>query len=275
MPDKNAQLTLVMIIAVILILAASIIIYLSSRESQETFLPLPSEGTNLKLQNYLQSCLADAGIRAVYAIGKHGGYIAPAGDDRYKEDGLPDWQLYFYGQSSFPYGLDKKNVSLSSKKDIKNRINNFVLFELGQCIKSEDFEKEGFKVVKPLSPSILTELGTNSIIITADYPLKLLRNSQEYTAPKVMADIPIRLGHIYDVVYKLLRAVKDNQPYDISLHCLEYGNEFVNVYLLPGKFLKLHAIRVVDVQPLYEKSYPPFEFRIGLKNVDVVGECVG
>lgn len=278
MRTKKAQISIILIMVVILLLAFALIFYMSSSKTSVS-IPMQQEasqaGESAKLQNYLQSCLKDISLRAVYRIGYNGGYIAPEGDERYKEQMIPDWKRYFYGSSSFPFVLNKGVVSLSSKKDIKQRISNFVLFELNECFKSSDFEKENFKVKKPSNPLASTNININDVVITADYPVKLSRNNIELTAQRIVVQIPVRLGFVYDIVSKLVDNIKNTQPYDISRNCNKYGDGLVNIYSILGETVKLHAIRVVDAKPLHQKFYAPFEFRIGIQNMDIRGECVG
>jgi len=272
---NGAQVTLFIILGLVILLLFGLILYWVSAvvPKQAQIQTSTIQNEQAAISGLLEGFLEDAGRRGVYRAGSHGGYIAPEGDEEYTESNpIPDYDLYFYAGSSFPFVLNNEKVSLLSKQQIEERISDYVAIEFNKAVNSSNAFKN---LQKPSMPIVKTMINLNDVVIMATYPVKAKKAGAEIIASDVSVSIPVRFGLVYSIAAELVNSIKNNQYYDISKDCSKYGDGKINIYLLPGKDVELHAVRVVDAQPLYQKFYAPFEFRIGIKNKKVQGECVG
>lgn len=272
---NRAQVTLFIILGLVILLLFGLILYwFTSTVPKQVQSQTPViQNEQAAISGLLEGFLEDAGSRGVYRAGRHGGYIAPEGDEEYTESKpIPDYDLYFYAGSSFPFVLNNEKVSLLSKQEIEERISDYVAIEFNKAVNSSNAFKN---LQKPSRPIIKTMINQNDVVILATYPVKAKKAGAEIIASDVSVRIPIRFGLVYNIAAELVNNIQNSQYYDISKDCSKYGDGKINIYLLPGKDVELHAVRVVDAQPLYQRFYAPFEFRIGIKNKKVQGECVG
>jgi len=272
MLKKSAQVTLFIIVGIVLLISFLLILFFVFPRQPTNTAP-QTQGESIKLQNYLQSCLKDSAIRGVYQAGIHGGHIAPRGDQRYNAFPVPEYNLYFLEGSTFPYVLDKSKVSLLSKELIEEKIAGFVSYELAKCINASAFPY--FRMQKPAKPVISVSINLDDVNVIADYPVQLAGDGQTIVASEVSAVVPVRFGLVYDIAEMIVNSIKNSADYDISRDCSEFGDNMINVYSVPGKKFKLHAVRIIDAKPLYDTFNHPFEFRMGIKNANLHGVCAG
>ena len=123
---NKAQLTIFMIIAVLMLLAAGFGFYFISTYDVQL------EGYNIKLQkssierssfvSVVQNCIKETGTSAVYLLSDRGGYIF-------------DFEPVFYGQfHQIAYSLNYGDIFAPSLDFMEKEISNFIEMTLPLCV---------------------------------------------------------------------------------------------------------------------------------------------
>lgn len=217
--NKKGQITIFIIIGIILLVLVALVLYLS-RESAR--IPaaekIPIEAQPLK--NYIDNCLTLTAIDAVKLAGMQGGYTDTP-------------NLYLDADySKVAYYYNKGDDNSPSRLTIESQISSFIEATLDICIGNLSAFPQ-FNIVRG-NASAVTTIGENKVDISLDYPVNLISGDSKIEIRKYNANVPVRLGHIYDIA----RAINNHtmtdpewidmsyiSGFDVEVDMVPYGNE--------------------------------------------------
>ncbi|MBI4452013.1 hypothetical protein HY637_01160 [Candidatus Woesearchaeota archaeon] len=193
---KKSQISYFLIIAVVLIIAASFVFYIKSSkiESSTSISKLPFETAPIK--KYVESCINDLAIPGVYLLASKGGYI-------YSYENALNTE-----HEQVAYHLEFEKESAPSKEFMEQELSRFIKESLNFCIWNfEEFNYYGLEIGQG---EIKAKIFKNEILIDADYPLTIKSGSSKITISDFKEIVPIRLGYILDVKNRILSNIKNN-----------------------------------------------------------------
>ncbi|MBN1503039.1 hypothetical protein JW930_05835 [Candidatus Woesearchaeota archaeon] len=188
---KKGQLSLLIIILIIclLILVSVIFLIAKTKKSEvessikDSFKIVP---TKESIKAYVEMCLYDTALPAVYYISKRGGYI-----DLPAESILtPNINTAYY----YYLGADK----MPTLESIENEISHYVEQTLFICINDLRPFKDMSRDINLGEFSVDTTIGKNSVFIKLTYPIELSTDNTKVDVTEYTTTIPLRLGLIYD-----------------------------------------------------------------------------
>ncbi len=222
---RKSQITVFIIIGIVLLLSASVVIYLVQRaevapleRERPKLVALPSELEPLK--QFVGACAEQLAKQAFIQIGEGGGYL-DASKLKYNPIEPTEGEAVQFGPLSslvlpFWYFMRDKNdcignCEFESKRlpvesalgfSIESQVNDFVSERLQQCTdKFRDFP--GFVVEELDKPKVETTVTKEDVFLTIDYPLRVKRQDQVYSVNKFMTELPLNFREIYNVAATL------------------------------------------------------------------------
>jgi hypothetical protein len=196
MITKRGQITIFLIVGIVILALFATMFYFISVSQKKTLLleettPLSSQ-FRPQISLYVESCLRETAIPAIYLVGRQGGRIYPNEDEvLITEDEV----------ISFRY-LDGAQVS--NKDDIANDLNQYIEENLIDCTGTFDvFESQGVKIQQG-SPKASTIIKPDSIGLTLRYPLEVISSGDIFEMSSFTTDVPIRLGSILDTEQEII-----------------------------------------------------------------------
>lgn len=190
--SKNAQVTIFIIIAVILVSAVVIYFIASGISIKNLFSPKDEI-----IYSFVQECIKSTGGEIIYSIGERGGYYIP-----------PE----FSTDTGVPIYYENNKIYIPSKEQVGQEISKGLNEEMQFCIK--DFKE--FKDYSIKQGEIKTEarIIDNKIILNVNYPLTITKGEKTtYLEEFKGIEIPARLGIVYDAVNEITQNQLTNKKY--------------------------------------------------------------
>ncbi|MEK6859311.1 MAG: hypothetical protein AABX54_00710 [Nanoarchaeota archaeon] len=155
----------------------------------------------LPVYNYVDACVKETGKTSLYDIGQSGGYFINP------EISLNSIAVYF----------DRGDNYIPSKEKIQEELalymNNILFF----CVKGfsnfPDFDVSQDEI------KTSAKIENNRVVFDIVYPISVTKNGKTYAFEKFSAEVPVRLGMIYNVSEKIIQEQMKNLK-DICLTCL-------------------------------------------------------
>ncbi|MFQ5620440.1 MAG: hypothetical protein ACE5FT_01195 [Candidatus Nanoarchaeia archaeon] len=267
---RRGQVTVFIIVAVIIILA----VFLSYQTTEQ---PITTP-TIASPQQFIESCIGDVAERGLYKAASQGGYLHPSGAPEYEEpgDGFSHKEHYFFEDSILPYSIDGDKLFLRRTEDTENVVSKFIQQESENCYDLSAFEEQGYTFERSeILPKVQLDIGPTSTTVKAERPVKLLREGEEIKLDAVTVTLPLRYGLLHDIAKQFAEKTVPGEKYILSNHCKEFTpDKWINIYKTPNKFKMDYAVSIVDASTI-SKGKAPLKFNFAIKNIEVIGQCVG
>ncbi len=216
--NRKSQITLVILVAVLILLAVSVSVYLlvSSEEVVVPELKAVAEAAK-PVSNYVTSCLKMLTEDGLDTIGARGGFLDVEGfkkDIANPSNGeavamsatgdviVPYWH-YLASENTCEKGESCIFATqIPSEKQIKANLKLFIEANLNDCLM--DFQALPNFVVeaigKPEAEIFITE---NDVKALLKYPLRIMLNNQEFNINEFLAAVPLNLKQILELANEL------------------------------------------------------------------------
>ncbi len=191
---RKGQVTSFIIIGIIVLAITGTVFYIFHYAHDDGEM-IPPSMRNIK--DFTDQCLRQTAERAIFLSGVQGGMI-------YFGDVVPN-QPTFYSYSTYWYDMgDNKSIS---KEFIEREINAYIEDEVGRCIKDYRQFKERI-ITSELSAE--TEIKDESVEVTMDYPVTLVRGDMRSTISAFSAEIPVRYGRAINTANEIVSMEIEN-----------------------------------------------------------------
>lgn len=209
MINKKSQITIFVIIAIVIVIGILIIFFAKSDL-------LKTQKINPEVRpiySFVDECIKEVGKSAILDTSDYGGYfISP-------EESL---------DGGIPYYLkDGKDLTPSKEKienEIGNYVDNLIYFCVGEFENFQDYVIDDGKI------KTIVNIEKEKVVFDVDYPISITKGENTYNINSFNAEIPARLGIIYDSV----KFIMDNQMKDkksICITCLHQISESYDFYV--------------------------------------------
>ncbi|PIN74951.1 hypothetical protein COV18_05460 [Candidatus Woesearchaeota archaeon CG10_big_fil_rev_8_21_14_0_10_37_12] len=219
---KKGQITVFIIIGIIILLLAGITIYFTSREAEQELAPVAPRLTQIAqrgepLREIVHTCIQQLAEIAVHKIGETGGYIrtntfyvnpfsTTEGEAVQLSPGTEPTIAYWWHLSSqnncqeCEFASKRPNLqSDGTGNSIEEQVTTFIEQELPACVNTLNFYAEQGCTLNTLGqPEITLNFG-EQIIITANYPLRVVCQDETFDVRDYYTTIPLNLRHIYEL----------------------------------------------------------------------------
>lgn len=234
---KKGQITLYVVIAIMLVSAVTIIVYLQREQIKVILSPVP--GAVKPVYSEIEGCLKTTAENGIYLIGMQGGYAS-----------LPE-DAFVTDFSSIAYGYYEGRRTLLSLNEIENELNNYVEMMLPECV---DFSKWPELEVLQDSVSAKSKILDRSVRIDVEWPLTFT-GTTTYNLKTFSTESDVKLG----IIYNITQAIVENEiinPDKVDLGYFSEINEKYNftVDAIPYNNTMVYALKTQD-NILNDKKY--------------------
>lgn len=186
MINKNGQVTLFVIIAIVIVVGASLFFILRDDKSISE---VPAEMVDVKI--FVDSCVEAAVHDNSYLIGENGGYI-----DVPEEGVGPEGGVYYFYQ-------DK--VLMPTRNDMEEVLSEAVARDIALC--SDGFKQFAGKSIEVGEIEIGVEISDDEILYDVIYPLTVkVGEGTSRFSDFGQHSVSVRLGLIHSVIEELIRS---------------------------------------------------------------------
>ena len=253
-PNKQAQITLFIIIGIVIIITFSLFTYLGKDTITSDFENQQEEVLESSLlvpvvKNYLQSCLANELEDGLFLMGYQAGYLTIP-------SGIEFVPVYY---SDVPYWIiEGKDIS-PSIKDMEGQISGYItdyskicILQLEEVLPDADITFKGFEVN--------TTIGENQIDATARLQLRLIEKQTVQKISEVQITIPVPYGKVVKTAQQIIQTFEED-PSSIDLTALAQMPLETTIYDI-DEFTKVIAIR--DYNAILKEDAYQFVFAVKL-----------
>ena len=197
---KKGDITIFLIVAVIALFLFFFLFVLFQNQSdveviKKNSLELSTYGQKVKM--YVEQCLYDSAVPAVYYVGLTGGYIDPP-PETFRSTKATIAYYYYFDADKMP-----------SKGKVQNEISKYIEETLFICIRNF----QGFPGVD-IDSGVMhadTLIGENDVTIHLEYPVTIKQGSSSMTVKDFQTLIPIRLGKNYGYAKEVNEETKEEE----------------------------------------------------------------
>jgi hypothetical protein len=226
---KYAQVTIFIIIGILIFLIVAGFFIVKNRTVENKDGEINPEV--MPVNSFVLECIKETGLNAIDFTSMRGGYfITP---EKATEN---DIAYYFIeGQSYMP-----------TKEEIEKQISMHISEMLFLCIN----EFSNFPDLKVSEGEIKTKtkIEDNKVTFDVIYPLSISKNFKTYSLEKFNAEVPVRLGIVYDsIAYLIEDQVKHpdssciscmvylSQEHDLNIHSFSYNEDAIVISVKDDK----------------------------------------
>ncbi|MEM2915909.1 MAG: hypothetical protein QXT19_00920 [Candidatus Woesearchaeota archaeon] len=195
---KKGQITLFIIIGLILLVSASIVIYLVTEKAVkpvEEEIMVPEDVR--PFYDFIEGCVDEVAREGIGILGLQGGFIELPGIiertptayipiDTFNQFKVPLW--YYEGEDRTP--------SLSfMEREISRHVNK----RLKECTGEFEAFKDRFRITEEGNISTMTIIGDNEVIMRVSWPISLASGERTIKIPDFITRTPVRLKQIWEL----------------------------------------------------------------------------
>src|SRR3989339_303224 len=215
MKNKNAQLTIFIIISILIV--AVVVLFFTLRGN----LNLPGKPVSpetTKIKNFVQTCLDDSLESVVFKVGENGGYYFPP------KVSTPILEV--------PYYIKNNKSLMPSKEDIEREISRGIERELFFCIGNFELFSPEYEITKGKMTPPEVAIESERVLVEMNYPLTIQKGGSKSKIEDFSSEIPVRLGIVYDAVAEFINGEIENEEYCASclLESLIKNDLYVNSF---------------------------------------------
>ena len=242
---RKAQITLFVIIAIILVAAISLVVYIQ-REARLEKMP------EINLVNeYIDGCLEQVGNEAVLQTSLQAGYYT-----------LPEPFLIYNYIEFIPYLYEDGKHKLLKMETIENEISNYIRDEIDFCLDDfEFFREKGFDFSMG-KPKANTKIREGKVTIDLNYPITVRKENSVTLLSEFSFATNSNLKKILETANKVV-TIYAEKPGFICLSCLdEIGEPYISIRAVPASYPTVgNYILFFVIDEQYKINNEKLEFR--------------
>jgi hypothetical protein len=241
MKNKKAQISVFIIIGIVIVVALSLFLYFATEQTEKKMEQYQLEDIPEEVQpirSYITTCINDIGVKAIFELGKHGGYIDPedailTGKElKFDENNPTESDGISFFNTKVPYWLHMKSSNqcieceysknIPSIQKIESQINQYIENKIDQCINSySSFTKEGFQITEITTPHPKTMIREKDIIINMEFELTVEKNGRKTNMKKFTTQIPFALKETLQLAFDITKSFYTIQiPEELTMHLI-------------------------------------------------------
>lgn len=209
--SKRGQVTIYIIIGIVILIVVGLFFFFRQVEEPGFTEQVTLDSVKVNVQTFVQSCIKDETEEALLGLGYQGGYLF-----------TPDFGSLDYEGYSVPYDYFIGYNMLPSIPNVEQlQMNDYLETAFDICIADLDFFKDYADIETGLI-TVNTTVNFDSVIVTVDYPVKIIVGDSAVELKEFTQMFDVRLGKILGVADDLINRIVDEPNWlDIT-----YLNEF-------------------------------------------------
>ncbi|MDO8740914.1 MAG: hypothetical protein Q7J54_05080 [Candidatus Woesearchaeota archaeon] len=200
---KRAQITVFMIVALVIVIAAATLISFLSQKTM--FFPSRVIPPYISpIRNYIDSCVNVVSQDAIARLGQQGGYVVLPNSIKNN----PAKNIFFFGPYKVPYWYYDAASHIPSEKQMEQQISDYIEENINDCIQDLASFRQDFDIEIVKQPAAQTKIAENDVVINVDYRLKIknIITGEETKLKDFSVHSDVKLKKIYELAKKILEA---------------------------------------------------------------------
>jgi hypothetical protein len=235
--SKRGQITAFIIIGMLLLFVAGIYFGLNKLVATqvETELKVAQDFATAaeQVNTYMKECVKDAGISGIRLFGYIGSTLdSPAGSFRTTDIPMP-----------IAYLRNGANNHLPTIPEWEATLSDIIKMELEDC-DFKAFEDQGY-ILQKGNATITTTIGEDKVNFDAEYPIKIMRDTNTKEFSKYNTIVPYRIGYLHKFLDFLIKEeIRDPGfipaskilKFNLNVTTFEYQAEDTLIYSIEDRF---------------------------------------
>lgn len=204
---KRAQITVFMIVALVIVIAAATLISIFAQKTM--FFPSKVIPPYISpIRNYVESCIDVEGQAAIAKLGQQGGYVELPNSIKNN----PSKNIFFFGPYKVPYWYYDAASHYPSQQQMEQQISDYVKENINDCIQDLALFRQDFDIEIVKQPTAQTKIAENDVVVNVDYRLRIKNavTGEETKLKDFSAHLDVKLKQIYELAKKTLEAENKN-----------------------------------------------------------------
>lgn len=204
--NKKAQITFFIVVGLIIILGASILIYIVSQKEEVKLEEIAYPAEVEPVINFITDCVRQSGAEALELLGSQGGYIEIP--QAIAIDSTKYLSLDKFNLRKIPYWFSEGKTIMPSVNYMENQVESFVRKDVEKCLGNFKALEEQFKVSVLDKMQVKTTIAEKDILIELSYPLRITAANElrEYLVEKFAVKFSVKLRQMHDLASHILFA---------------------------------------------------------------------
>ncbi len=267
---KRGQITVFIIVGIIILFTVALLLYVQ-REKVTEFLTEPIEtipSQYLPVKNFVEGCISNTATQGILLLGMQGGYIT-----------IPQWAkidakasipLTPDGGIRLPMWYYNDQPRVPTLVGMQNELTTYIGENLDLCLQNFTVLADRFDINASDRIEITTQIGDDSVIIQATYPLfaKLLEEPEARQGITAFtARVPVRLKRMHELAKEILNAENEKAYFEnltIDLMAAGPGIPFSDMEFTCQKLQWRKSEVESDIKDLLFYNLP----RVGFENTN-------
>lgn len=215
---KRGQITIFIIIGLILLVSASIVIYVTTVKKIEVVDEVVVPPEVKPVYDYVTNCLIEIGSQGLLFIGTQGGYIDlnPERVDTRDITLTPSAYIKMDPTNTFklPHwfydGEDRTPTLEFMQKELADYVNS----QLQSCLNNFDDFRPAFEVTELRSPRLTSVLTDKDVVLRLDYPIEIKQGDKTTEHSEFIAHIPVRLKKMWNLAKSILEVENEGKFFE-------------------------------------------------------------
>tara|TARA_Y100000310_G_scaffold251806_1_gene258426 strand:+ start:1118 stop:3880 length:2763 start_codon:yes stop_codon:yes gene_type:complete len=237
--SKKSQVTIFLIVAVVLLLAAGIFFLLNQRSQTISVVErelIKQDQISSEFQpisTFISECLTNTADLALIKVGQTGGYVSldnPLLNGNANLEGLyvdyikdtSDKIVYwrYYDKPFNRFRSKAPPLEGDAPDSITNQISNYIESEIDSCLNNfESFQDQGF-TFETLPKKAITTLTDTEVAILLEFPVKITKSNANVDIERFATKIPVNLRDIYQLAQEITNLEDQSTFFENKLNLL-------------------------------------------------------
>ncbi len=256
--NKRGQATIIIFLALILVIIIGLIFFIKSK--------VYVGGTDIEnlqreldpIIRHIEKCLYESTQETAVLLGEQGGYLEPK-ENTYKLYNDKKISYLCYNKPGTPQ-CSNRYLRLS---DVKEQLKQAITQKINKCVQIDSFEKAGYTITASTNKNINLNIGSDSIITTLNYPIKIKKGTAETQIEVFSKAVPLPLGRLFSAATDIINAESIIGKFDPLIYSLiksKFTNKQYVIQLLKPHPDKLYILKIKNTPT--EKETFTFQFFI-------------
>jgi hypothetical protein len=215
---RKAQVTVFIIIGIILLVSASIVIYITQLRKVEVIEEVVVPPEVQPVYDYVTGCLSQIGADALAMMGTQGGYsdLSPERIDTRDITMTPPAYIKIDPSNTFklPHWFYEGEWRIPTIEFMQGEIADYVTQNLAACISSFEAFRPQYEITELGPPLVLSVITEDDVAVILEYPLEIRQAEKVTEHDRFIAMLPVRLRKIHELAEATLREVHETHIFE-------------------------------------------------------------
>jgi len=216
--NRKAQITVFIIIGLVLLISASVVIYLTQIRKIDVIEEVVVPPEVQPVYDFVTGCLYQVGSDALSIIGTQGGYsnLDPARIDTRDITLTPPAYIKVDPANIFklPHWFYEGELRVPTLEFMQKELADYVSANLAPCIQNFTSFEPAFEINPIAPPQLLSVITEDDVAVILEYPIEITQGGKTTEHDKFITRIPVKLKKIHELAEGILMEINKNNIFE-------------------------------------------------------------